>query len=70
MSNPTCRFDAADDTLIIRVPLVLPSKEAAGVGGYKCPCPACPQCNTQAVCKANTLVACCLDESCADKGLE
>jgi hypothetical protein len=65
-----CRFDGPDDTLIVRVPLVLPSKEAAGVAGYKCPCAACPQCTSEAACRANTLVACCLDESCADKGLE
>lgn len=59
-------FDAATDTLAVRVPLTFPSKEVAGVGGFKCPCPACPQCTAEACRASGAATSCCTDPSCAD----
>ena len=69
-SNTLRWFDPTQDTLTVRIPLVYPSPEAAAMGGYKCPCPACPQCAPQScsVTPASTSM-CCIDESCLDKGL-
>jgi hypothetical protein len=53
-------FNAATDTLTVRVPLRTPSPEVASIGGYKCPCSACPACNTREACSASE-VACCMD---------
>lgn len=59
-------FDATTDTLAVRVPLTFPSKEVAGVGGFKCPCPACPQCTAQTCSASGATTSCCTDPSCAD----
>jgi hypothetical protein len=61
-------FQAATDTLAVRIPLVNPTKEVASVGGYKCPCAACPQCSAS-TCQSSTVTACCTDPSCADQDL-
>jgi hypothetical protein len=61
-------FQATTDTLAVRIPLVNPTKEVASVGGYKCPCPACPQCSAS-TCQSSTVAACCTDPSCADQDL-